>query len=194
MQQNTQLTTLSRVHSTNIVTFENGDKYSVDVGFGGDGATKPLLLRSGHAVQNLGSQEIRLLYDSMPEASEADQKVWIYQYRNRAEQAWNSFYAFPESEFFQADLEQMNYWTSTFPQSFQRLQILVVKFLRNGADIVGKVMLVDGKVKRNMGGKTEIVKECRDEDERVRALKEYFDIDLSDEEIMGIRGTVTEIK
>lgn len=88
----------------------------------------------------------------------------------------------------------MNYWTSTFPQSFQRLQVLVVKFLRNGADIVGKVMLVDGKVKRNMGGKTEIVKECRDEDERVRALKEYFDIDLSDEEIMGIRGTVTEIK
>lgn len=169
----------------------------MDVGFGGDGATQPLPLRSGHAVQNLGPQEIRLLHDSLPEASEPEsesQKVWIYQYRNGVEQAWNSFYAFPEFEFFQADLEAMNYWTANFASSFQRFTTLVVRFLREGEEIVGKIMLVDGMVKRNMGGRTEVVRICEDEGERVRALKKYFDITLTEEEAQGIRGLVTELK
>lgn len=182
------------MHCVNIVTFENGEKYSVDVGFGGDGATKPLPLKSGHAVRNLGTQEIRLLYDSLPEASDPDHKVWIYQYRNTIHQDWNSYYAFPEFEFFQPDLEAMNYWTVNFASSFQRFQTLVVKFLRDGEEIIGKVMLADGKIKRNMGGKTELLLECKNEGERVRALKEYFDISLSEEEIQGIRGTGTELK
>lgn len=198
------------MHCVNIVTLDNGDKYMEDVGFGGDGPTKPLPLTAGHAVQNLGSQEIRLVYESMPEASEPDQKLWIYQYRNGREREWNPFYAFPEFEAFHADLLMNNYWTSTNPASFQTKQILLVKFLRSsdgddGDDddgdehegsinrIVGKIMMVNGTIKRNMGGKTEIVQECRSEVERIEALKRYFDVSLTQQEIEGIKGTVTEL-
>ena len=130
----------------------------------------------------------------MPDASEPNQKVWIYQYRNNQDQEWNSYYAFPEFEFFDADLRQMNYWTSTSPTSFQTMRTLCVKFIRSKDTIVGKVMMVDGSIKRNMGGRTEIVQECKSEHERVKALKEYFDISLTAEEIEGIQGTITELK
>jgi len=59
--------------------------------------------------------------------------------------------------------------------------------------IYGKMMLVNGDVKRNLGGKTELVKSCKTENERVAALKEYFDIVLTQEEIEGIRGRVTDL-
>lgn len=178
----------------NIVTLEGGEKYSVDVGFGGDGATKPLPLISGQAINNLGTQEIRLLRDSMPGSSEPDQKVWIYQYRNSRDQEWNSYYAFPELEFLDSDLEQMNYWTTTFEGSFQIKTTLAVKFIRTEDAIVGKAMMQNGTIKRNMGGKTEIIEDCRTEEERVRALEKHFSILLTSEEIEGIRGTVTELK
>lgn len=98
----------------------------------------------------------------------------------------------------------MNYFTSSHPdESFQTKTVLVVKFLRrdgegeggNGGEtgIYGKVMLVNGDVKRNLGGKTSLVKTCVTEEERVEALKEYFGITLTDDERESIRGTKTEL-
>jgi hypothetical protein len=59
--------------------------------------------------------------------------------------------------------------------------------------IVGKVMLVDGEVKRNDGGRTRVVTVCKTEEERVRALREHFAIELVEEEIQGIRGGIVEL-
>lgn len=184
----------------NIVTLPDGSKYMLDVGFGGDGATKPLPLISGHVEQNLGPQQIRLIHSHISQQThQTDQapnnKLWIYQYRNGWDKEWNSFYCFPEFEFLPQDFEIMNYFTSTSQgeTNFQTRTVLIVRFLREEAKIVGKVMLVNGDVKRNMGGKTEALKVCETEEERAEALEEYFAIVLTEEEKEGVRGRNVEL-
>lgn len=184
----------------NIVTLPDGSKYMVDVGFGGDGATKPLPLISGHIVQNLGPQEIRLMHDNIDEETDKSQRLWIYQYRNGKDKEWNSFYCFPEFEFLPQDFEIMNYYTSTRQggTNFQTRTVLVVRFLRGEAEeeeqgILGKLILVNGEVKRNMGGKTSIIKVCETEEERIEALREYFAITLTEEEKLSVRGRNVEL-
>jgi len=190
----------NRVHIVNIVTLPSGSKYMLDVGFGGDGATKPLPLISGHITQNLGSQQVRLLHGTIPQQLDQSQKLWIYQYRNREEQEWNSFFAFPETEFLPMDFEVMSFYTSQHQggTNFQTRTVLVIRFLlgeREGREeVVGKVMLVNGDVKRNDGGRTRVVEVCRTEDDRVRALREHFEIELTEEEILGIKGRNVELR
>jgi arylamine N-acetyltransferase len=173
----------------------------LDVGFGGDGATKPLPLISEHVTQNLGTQEIRLLHSAIPQQVDQSQKLWIYQYRNEKDKEWNSFYAFPEAEFLPADFEVMSFFTSQSmgETNFQTRTVLIVRFLLgrvgDGEEegIVGKVMLVNGEVKRNDGGKTRVVMTCKNEEERVKALKKHFEIELTEEEINGIKGRNVEL-
>lgn len=175
----------------------------LDVGFGGDGATKPVPL-NGETLHNMGTQEIRLINDHIPDQVDREErtKLWIYQYRNYKEQPWNSFYAFPPFEFLEADYEIMNWYTSASPKSFQTFTCLVIKFLKRqvegGEDgeeeVYGKRMLVNGVVKENLGGKTQVVKDCKTEDERIEALREWFGISFTDEEKAGIVGHVTELK
>lgn len=166
----------------------------VDTGFGGDGATKPLPLVSGIAVQNLGTQEIRLIQDNIPEQVDKSRRYWIYQYRNAPHVPWNSYYAFPEWEFSETDFGIINYWASACPQSFQTFTILVVKFLRTGDQVTGKAMLINDTLKQNLGGKTEVVAVFKSESERIKALEHWFGLTLTLEERFGIEGHVTEIR
>lgn len=55
-------------------------------------------------------------------------------------------------------------------------------------------MLVDGVVKRNLGGRTEIVRVCGTEAERIQALDEFFGITLTEAEKGGIRGRAVELR
>lgn len=223
-------------HSTNVrclvvnlVLLDGGSIWSCDVGFGGDGPTSPLLLSSTpgkepEVVDNLGAQEIRLRKGVFPGvAREEANQVWLYEYRNSKTASWNTYYAFGEAEASSSDLECCNFWVASHPDSFQRKQILVVKFLTNhteqttsedkcasGAtqtldikqaretvnevEVIGKVMLADGVVKRNMGGKTEVLKVCRSEEERIGALKHYFGICLTKEEQGAIKDFETELR
>ena len=183
----------TRVHVVNIVTLADGTKYMVDVGFGGDGATKPLPLIDGHVLQNLGSQEIRLVHSTLPDQVDKSKPLWIYQYRNSKDAEWNSYYAFPEIEFLEVDFGILNYWASTCPDSFQTSTMLIVKFLRTGDKITGKRMLFNDLVKENLGGKTQLVQKLESEAERIKALKTLFGLELTDEERNGIRGHVTEL-
>ena len=48
-------------------------------------------------------------------------------------------------------------------------------------------------VKRNLGGRTEVVEVCWNEEERVRALERWFGVVLTEEEREGIRGLPTEL-
>ena len=189
-----------RVHVVNIVTLPDGSKYMLDVGFGGDQATKPVPLIHGHTIKNLGSQEIRLIFDTIPQQVDQTKKLWIYQYRNSTESQWNSFYCFPEFEFLAEDFEIINFFTSkSFRENnFQVRTVIGVRFLRGGdeegdTEIVGKLMLVNGEVKRNDGGKTKVEFVCRTEEERVLALKERFGIHLNEEEIQGVKGRIVEL-
>jgi hypothetical protein len=190
-------------HINNIIHLPSGQRYSIDVGFGGDGPTSPLQLNElGHAVQNLGRQEVRLIHDNIPKQKLKEPKLWIYQYRNTPENDWNSFYSFAELEFFQHDFEVLNWWTCA--KTLHRWTVLVVRFLREGENvqfsrnpnlplnndvaIVGKVMLVDNVIKVNLGGKTSIVHSLDSEEGRLEALEKYFGISLTQEEKRSIQG------
>ncbi|KAH8727488.1 arylamine N-acetyltransferase 2 [Phaeosphaeriaceae sp. PMI808] len=194
------------VHLVNLVTLTDGTRWSFDVGFGGDGATAPVQLIHDRRQVNLGSQEIRLLHDWIPPQLYRTRgtKLWIYQYRNGPEQAWNSFYAFSEAEAIEADFHNLNWYTGSHPESFQTFTCIIVKFLRrskgtndcenNDQEIYGKRMLINGVVKENLGGKTKIVEDCKTEEQRLDALEKWFGLRLTADEQAGIRGWVTELK
>ncbi|KAL2837299.1 hypothetical protein BJY01DRAFT_46681 [Aspergillus pseudoustus] len=179
-------------HIVTIVQLPSGHQYHVDVAFGGDGPTRPLRLVSGEPVHNLGTQEVQLVYGDIPKQTRAEQKLWVYQYRNGPAREWNSFYAFAELEFFQDDFEVMNRYTSW--EARDRGNFWVVKFIRGGeteglplldgesvfADdtsavpITGKLMYVNGVVKLNMGGKTRVLDSFQTEEEKFCGLKRWF--------------------
>lgn len=175
-----------------IVQLPSGQQYHVDVAFGGDGPTQPLRLVSGQPVQNLGAQEVQLVYGNISKQTRLEQKLWVYQCRNGPAREWNSFYAFAELEFFQDDFEVINRYTSW--EARGRGNFWVVKFIRGGeteglplldgesvcadyADavpVVGKLMYVNGVVKLNMGERTWVVDSFQNEEEIFCGLKRWF--------------------
>ncbi|KAK0720914.1 arylamine N-acetyltransferase 2 [Lasiosphaeris hirsuta] len=180
-------------------------RYALDVGFGGDGPTVPMPLVEDLVHHNsIGTQEIRYVRGFVPTQrfrGEGAARMWIYQYRNAVDKPWNSFYAFSaEFEFMENDFNVVSHFTSQAPESPQSKTLLAIRFFRGEGRVpgevrvTGKVMLVNGEVKRNVTGKTELVKTCVTEPERVEALKEYFGIELTPEEIESIRGRVPELK
>ncbi|KAH7132373.1 arylamine N-acetyltransferase 1 [Dendryphion nanum] len=188
------------VHLVNIVTLATGEKYMLDVGFGGDGATRPVPMVDGEIVNNLGAQQIRLVRDWIPNQARRteESKLWVYQYRNGEERDWNSFYAFPEFEFLEPDYEIMNWFTGANPGSHQTYTVIVIRFLyregeRGEREVCGKRMLVGDVVKENLGGRTRVVHVCESESERVEWLETFFGIRLSEGEKEGIRGWRTEL-
>ncbi|CAI4220260.1 unnamed protein product [Parascedosporium putredinis] len=192
----------ARNHIVNIVTFPDGSKYHADVAFGGDGATMPMPLVDGLVHQNFGTQEIRLIRDWIPLQVHRteESKLWIYQYRNGRELEWNSFYSFPGVEFLDLDWGVVNFWINENSQSHQRVNVLVIKFLRRlkqGRDdtyeLYGKRMLVNSTIKENLGGRTGIIQECKSESDRIAALAHHFGIKLAREEEEGIRGYVSDL-
>ena len=58
---------------------------------------------------------------------------------------------------------------------------------------VGKEMLSGAELKRNMGGRTQLVKTCTTEQERVDVLRDIFGLVLAEEERMGITGSVAAL-
>lgn len=191
-------------HIVNIVTLPNGDRYHVDVSFGGDGATEPIHLAEGSTIRNMGTQDARLVKDFIPEQTlrdDPDRKLWIYQCRNGEDKPWLNFYCFSDRvEWTPEDFHVSNHFAGHCAESFQTFTVLCIKFLKRWDEgkaeweVFGKRMLVNGTVKENLGRKTRVVKECGTEEERVEALREWFGLELTEEEIKGIRGYQTEIK
>ena len=179
----------------NIVTLADGKKYMVDVGFGSNGPTQPLPLDTEHShLKNIAPADVRLLYDSIPENTNRSQKLWIYQHRNDEQSPWLPMYCFTELEFLPQDYETMNFQTSQSRTSWFTYKVAVVKMILEEEEVVGTLMLVGGDLKRRMKGRTEDLKACKIEEDRVQALGEWFGIKLEDEERAGIRGMVTELR
>ena len=178
----------------NIVTLADGKKYMVDVGFGGNVPAQPLPLDSEDSqVNNIAPADVRLLYDNIPENTNRSQNLWIYQHRNDAQSPWLPMYCFTELEFLPQDYETMNFETSQSRTSWFTYRIVVVKQILEEGEIVGTLMLVGVDLKRRIKGKTEELKVCKTEEDRVQVLKEWFGIKLGDDERAGIRGMVTEL-
>ncbi|KAL9100884.1 MAG: hypothetical protein Q9163_003795 [Psora crenata] len=181
-------------HMVNIVKIGN-KKYMVDVGFGANVPTYPLLLEHAHEESSVAPSRIRIIYDNLPDNTDPSQRFWIYQTRHFPDSEWISTYALTEVEFLPQDYEMMNFWTSNSPKSIFTNMIIVAKyFLGEDGELEGTLIMVGGQVKRRVKGKTEVVKECKMETERIAALEELFGIKLSEEETKGIRGLCTELK
>nr|CBL43272.1 TPA: arylamine N-acetyltransferase 1 [Nannizzia gypsea] len=167
----------------------------VDVGFGPQGPTQPLVLKEGEPDLTRVVQ-MSLVRQNLSINTDPDQRPWLYRFRNDSDSEWVMAYCFYEIEFTHDDYEVMNYWTSTHPASLFTHGIIFTKFTLNVAedDIDGVVMLLKDTVKRNHKGNFEILKTLKSEEERVDALKEFFNVHLLPMEIRGIRGKSTEIK
>lgn len=178
----------------NIITIA-GEKYMVDVGFGGNGPTAPLLLEEETARGRLGPGQMRLVRSKIEEQTDAEQRLWVYQIRHSPDGEWEPTYCFTETEFLPQDYEMMNFWTSQNRCSLFTYSILMAKMIMEDGRLIGAVTMRDGEVKKRRveNGVVES-KTCKSENERLQVLKEWFGIRLTQEEERGIRGTVTELK
>jgi arylamine N-acetyltransferase len=97
-------------------------------------------------------------------------------------------YCFTETEFLPQDYETMSWFTSTHPSSFFTKYVTCTKMIMDDAKekIVGNDTLFVGTVKESIGSTRKVIRECATEDERVQALKEVFDVTLTEEEKSSI--------
>ncbi|KAK3296727.1 arylamine N-acetyltransferase 2 [Chaetomium fimeti] len=192
------------VHLVNIVAVAGQPvRFALDVGFGGDGMTRPMPLVEGVVHHNsIGTQEVRFGRRFIPNQrfrGEGAEKMWVYEVRNGAEKEWVPFFAFHDRfEFTEADFGNINWYTSQASESHQTWTTLAIRFLRGVAEdgtarVVGKVMMAEGVIKENLTGKTRLVKVCKTEEERVAALADLFGIHLTPEEVVSIKGRRAEL-
>ncbi|KAL8833619.1 MAG: hypothetical protein Q9170_004167 [Blastenia crenularia] len=180
-------------HMVNIVTISD-NKYMVDVGFGGNGATAPVLLEENNIQQRLGQGEMRLVRSKIPEQTDSSQRLWIYQIRHTLSSEWEPTYCFTETEFLPQDYEMMNFWTSQSRRSIFTYSILMAKMVMEEGELVGTVTMRDAEAKKRMVSGDMETRTCRSEEERLGVFREWFGVRLTREEEKGIRGTVTELK
>jgi len=160
----------------------------VDVGFGGDGPTKPLLLESGRTARNIGTQQMQLSYENIDSNADSAQRLWVYKLRNSPHETWKDCYCFPETEFLTQDYEIMSFWVNFSPQSWFTHMVAAVRHMLEDGEVVGKIQLAGGEVKINTGSRNQLLRVCKTEDERVEVLKSQFGISLDRKEKEGIRG------
>ncbi|MCJ1279647.1 N-terminal acetyltransferase [Puttea exsequens] len=177
----------------NIITLDDGKRYMVDVGFGGNGPTGPLLLEHGYQAPHIEPAQMRLVYENIAENTDPEQRLWIYQHRVDERAEWTGLYCFTTLEFLPQDYEIMNFWTSQSRGCWFTYRVVVVRMLMEGGELVGTDMLVGDEVKRRVRGEPKVVGRCATERERVEALEKWFGIVLSGEEVAGIRGMVTAL-
>lgn len=135
-------------HCVNIVTIQ-GVKYMVDVGYGANGPTRPMPLRAATAATKGGEEDeeteaatiegtqrqqqvppasVRLLHEPIPQQTNQDCRVWIYQHRVNAQADWVTMYCFVDFEFLLEDVRGMNLSPWRSPHSFFTRKILMTRF------------------------------------------------------------------
>ena len=119
-------------HMLNLVRVE-GRRYLVDVGFGGDGPCRPILLErrgeGGIVYGGLAPQEMRLEWKSLPKHTDPEQRVWVYSHRENQSARWVEAYCFTEVEFFAEDFAIMNLATMTLRESYFLQTVLAQRFM-----------------------------------------------------------------
>lgn len=186
-------------HMVNLVSFSDQPdlKYHVDVGFGSGGPTFPIPLRHDEEgrLNVEPNQYSRLIHSRIP-GTTSDQKLWVYEKRNGADQNFSPCYSFGEAEFLEADFKVMNHWTSTSEESwFTQIPVCVKMILDDkGEAVVGNIQIFKSDFKKRVRGDLEISRELTSESDRIEVLEQEFGIVLDDGERNGIRGMVSELK
>jgi arylamine N-acetyltransferase len=171
-----------------------GKKYNIDVGFTTFGITKPLPLDENVVMPCIPGLEARHVKQIMAQ-SVTDQWVWVFETRNTHTNEWSPGYCFTEVEWLPQDFHAMNLQLSADPTSWTTYTVLLTKLLVKEDEIEGMLTMFNTFVQRRVGGgEAELLAIVTSEAERVEALKNYFGIVLSEEQISGITGRVTEIQ
>lgn len=172
-----------------------GQKYHVDVGFGTNGPTTPLILNHAGTVRpHVAPAEVRLQWKNIAQNTDPDQKIWVYEHRANNDTDFVPMYCFPELEFLPEDYVVMNLSTSTSPRIFFTQMVFVEKKLMGeDGELSGSIILTTG-VKWVIHGKIEKEIKFESETERIKAIEEHFGITLTAVEQDSIQGLTSHIK
>ncbi|ETS75272.1 hypothetical protein PFICI_12216 [Pestalotiopsis fici W106-1] len=199
-------------HCVNIIRIGDGARYMVDVGFGANGPTVPLPLDVGRQHTQIAPADMRLVREPIPQNADQECKLWIYQQRINARASWEPMYCFVDFEFILEDIRGMNLSPWKSPTSLFTQRVIVTRFTIKGEievegaqnprvkalelqdEFDGTLILDNNKLKWRRDGETVLEKQLESEEERIAALKKYFDIHLSHQDVEAIRGTCTQIK
>ncbi|KAG4442651.1 hypothetical protein IFR05_001836 [Cadophora sp. M221] len=182
-------------HLINLVGVE-GRMFLVDVGFGGTGPTTPIELIDGNEIPwGATKDHTRLIYSTIPEFTSPSSKCWILQHRTEGQTDWNDMYCFTDTEFLPQDIAVMTFKTTGDVRgSFFNHVLFCGRNLLVEGEVVGRLDLMDGKLKRRLRGVETVIEVVESEVERWEVLEREFGIVLGDEERNGIRGLVTELR
>ncbi|KAI5293927.1 N-terminal acetyltransferase [Ascosphaera acerosa] len=171
----------------------------VDLGFGPRGPTRPMLLEPEVVVRSASFLSHRLVRAPL-KASTAPRHApepWILQYRDdAASDTWTTTYTFHEIEFIPNDYKVMNWATSTAPGDKFAEMVIIGQWIWDEADqqFVGWHFLTGRKLVRMLNGTATRLATVTTEDARVQAIKEYFNVDLTDEEVRAMKGWKSELR
>ncbi|EEQ84892.1 hypothetical protein RJZ56_001282 [Blastomyces dermatitidis] len=179
-----------------LVVAIDGKKYMVDVGFGPNGPTRPLLLEEDKPATTFAPAQMRVVKSNISANVDRSQRLWMYQTRPDLESDWRDAYCFYNIEFLPQDYEILNFWTSQHPTSTFKQKFICTKFLLSEAedDIIGTLALTGVDVKQNINGNVEKIAILNSEADRVSALEKWFNVHLHPMEVRGIKGSVVEIQ
>lgn len=179
----------------NLVTLD-GQRYLVDVGFGGPGPMVPARLESGHEFTTIAPAQGKLEHRSVAQHTDPNQRVWVYSYREGPAADWREQYCFTEMEFFPEDFAVMNLSTMTLPTSYFVQTVLAMHTIieEETNELVGMMTLHKNEVKRKYKGEQSLVETLENEDQRVKALEEHFSVVLKPRERDAIKGLASELR
>jgi arylamine N-acetyltransferase len=183
-----------RNHCINLVTFD-GQKYLVDVGMGATAPSQPILLEDNYEINGIGSSKCRLRWDTIPQYTDPDCKLWIYEQDNDGKSDFMPTYCFSELEFIPQDYEIMKNGTSFNRKSWFTYRVVCVRTVldKDTEDVIGSIILVNNSLKRRERGVTQYLSTLKNEKEREEALRDWFGIELTEEDRLGIKGMVTDL-
>jgi arylamine N-acetyltransferase len=190
-----ELTQLNRAHMVILATI-NDRVYHIDVGFGNYGTLSPIPLEDGASVDCVPGLVARLVFRSIAECT-TDQKLWILEIKENHSSEWFPGYCFSTLEFLPQDFRTINYRMMTDPTSWFTYTVVLCRVaLKEGKDEAEGTITIFGNTiqKRVSGGASIIIEVFKSEEQRVKALENWFGVVLEEEDIKAIEGFVSEIR
>ncbi|KIY45687.1 cysteine proteinase [Fistulina hepatica ATCC 64428] len=173
------------------------ETYMVDVGWGGSGLARPILLCDGCTVAGTAPPEEHRLVHGAHSESSVDYCFWRLQVRcGQHQPQWRTMYQFSETEFFAADFDVWNYVGAQRPPDgplwrtnpFMAQVLCVRYFLTDDLGHMGRLVLSRDRVKRQIGDKSQVIRTLRNEWERIAALRELFGLAIEETDASYIQG------
>ncbi|KAF8935240.1 N-terminal acetyltransferase [Haplosporangium gracile] len=177
----------AKTHRVSIVRFldettGSDTKYLFDIGFG-NSAQLPIQLKEGATIEfggHIRRMSTRTHIQAQPEIlSNSPFVMWCIEEYLPADDKWIPWYAFSEQQFYENDCQVANFYTCYSPTSTFFKAFWCIRSTPEG----DYYLLVDKRFMiKNAKGLVKQIDFLKEQD-RLDALKEYFDIVLTDEEL-----------